>query len=188
MTAPAAPKRPGNRPGPAVQERPVAKKTAAAPATKPAPKAEAAEQTSTKKGPSAKGLSCLCGCGQPTKTDAAKFIPGHDAKLKSVLLKVERGELPKSEVPEIAKPFLQRSPLSKAWHFPTESGNTPDEERYGKTYAERKEEIDAEKEEKKARNAERLAKLKADKTKAAKKAPKQAEADDEDEVPEEEEE
>jgi hypothetical protein len=191
MTAPAAPKRPGNRPGPAVQDRPVAKKAAPeAPAKKAAPaENNEVQKTSTaNKGPSAKGLSCLCGCGQPTKTDAAKFIPGHDARLKSLLLKIERQEdgKKKSDVPEIAKPFLQKSKMSGAWSFPTESGNTPDEDRFGKTFADRKEDIAAEKAAKKAKNDERLAKLKAGKKTAAKKTSDEDEPEGDE--PEEEEE
>jgi hypothetical protein len=51
-------------------------------------------------------LPCLCGCGQPTKTPRARFLPGHDAKLKSILLKVERDIEPDSTIPDVARPFL----------------------------------------------------------------------------------
>ena len=34
--------------------------------------------------------SCECGCGEKT---GGFFVPGHDAKFKSTLLKIERGEL-----------------------------------------------------------------------------------------------
>ncbi|MBI2761809.1 MAG: hypothetical protein HYX51_10335 [Chloroflexi bacterium] len=33
---------------------------------------------------------CLCGCGIATKRRRARFVPGHDAKLKSMLLSVEK--------------------------------------------------------------------------------------------------
>lgn len=141
---------------------------------------EAVEQVKEAKGPSAKGLPCLCGCGQPTRTEKAKFIPGHDAKLKGVLLKVERGELPKSAVPDVAKPFLARSTMSKAWMFPHESGLTSDEQKYGKPFSERKEEVEAERKRKEAAKKEKLAALKANKKGSKKvKAVKPVEADEE---------
>jgi hypothetical protein len=48
---------------------------------------------------------CLCGCGQVVMS-GRNFLPGHDAKLKSVLLKVEKGELDESAIPEQAKATL----------------------------------------------------------------------------------
>lgn len=48
---------------------------------------------------------CLCGCGRVVMS-GRNFLPGHDAKLKSVLLKVERGELDESAIPEQAKAIL----------------------------------------------------------------------------------
>lgn len=149
---------------------------------------EAAEATAVAepkaKKKSAKGLPCLCGCGQPTITDSARFIPGHDAKLKGLLLKVERGELKKSAIPEVAKPFLQKSAMSGAYSLPTESGNTPDEDKYGVPFAERKEQFEAEKA---AKAADKKAKLKKLQKKSAKKAKAAAAAvaDDEDEDEEE---
>lgn len=177
-------------------EKPVtrvaAKPTPAPAKSAPVKAATPAKATEEKKdkGPSAKGLPCLCGCGQPTVTDSAKFIPGHDAKLKGLLLKVERGEVKKSEIPEVAKPFLQRSSMSGAWSFPTESGNTPDEDKYGKTWADRKDEVEAEKAGKAAAKAAKLADLKAKKKtpKAVKSATKAAPVEDEEEEAEEEEE
>jgi hypothetical protein len=146
--------------------------------------AEATPTASNKKskGPTAKGLPCLCGCGQPTLTENAKFIPGHDAKLKSLLLRVERGEAKKSEIPEVAKAFLQKSKMSGAWSFPTESGNTPDEDKHGKPYSERKEEVEAEKARKAEEKKAKLAALKQKNAKSAKaKSKVTAPADDEDE-------
>lgn len=166
---------------------PVAKKRPTAPApTKSAKSAPAEAPEKASKGPSAKGLNCLCGCGQPTVTDSARFIPGHDAKLKALLQRVERGEEPKSAIPEEAKPFLQRSTMSKAWMFPHESGITPDERKHGKPYAEVKDEIEAQKAEKAAAKKERLAALKNKKTKSAKKARKVVEEEQEDDEDEEE--
>jgi hypothetical protein len=183
MTAPAI-KRPVAK-GPAAP--PVAKK-----ATAPAKAATPAKAAPAKKDDgklSAKGLSCLCGCGQATLTDSARFIPGHDAKLKSVLLKVERGELTEPSIPKIARPFLQKSKMSGAWSFPTESGNTPDEDKFGKTWEDRKDEVEAAKAEKKAKPQAKLAELKAKKAKGkAKPKAKPVEVEDEEEEDEEEEE
>lgn len=39
---------------------------------------------------SARGLACLCGCGNPTQTDDARFISGHDAQFRSRVLKGEQ--------------------------------------------------------------------------------------------------
>lgn len=40
---------------------------------------------------------CLCGCGRMTN---ATFFPGDDAKLKSLILKIERGDEPMDKIPE----------------------------------------------------------------------------------------
>lgn len=37
----------------------------------------------------AKGMTCLCGCGEETVTPNAKFISGHDSKLRKFLLSPE---------------------------------------------------------------------------------------------------
>lgn len=37
--------------------------------------------------PTARGLPCLCGCGSPTVTDEARFVSGHDAKLRRDVLR-----------------------------------------------------------------------------------------------------
>lgn len=52
------------------------------------------------------GLNCLCGCGKPTKNDKAMFIPSHDMKLKSKILKVYKEVEPASIIPDIAIPLL----------------------------------------------------------------------------------
>jgi hypothetical protein len=43
---------------------------------------------------------CLCGCGGTPKVGSA-FIQGHDAKAKSILTKVAKGELTDSDIPTI---------------------------------------------------------------------------------------
>lgn len=49
---------------------------------------------------------CLCGCGTET---TGKFAPGHDARVKGLLLKVERGLEPKSAIPESLAPYVRFS-------------------------------------------------------------------------------
>src|SRR5687768_8869959 len=39
---------------------------------------------------SARGLPCLCGCGNPTVTSEARFLSGHDAQFRSRVLKEEQ--------------------------------------------------------------------------------------------------
>jgi hypothetical protein len=51
--------------------------------------------------PSARGLTCLCGCDQPTHTDEAWFLSGHDAILRREVLR--KGE----PLPEIVRPFYE---------------------------------------------------------------------------------
>lgn len=46
----------------------------------------AREHKSTRRQP----RECMCGCGETTK--GGKFLPGHDAKLKSQLLTVSRSD------------------------------------------------------------------------------------------------
>jgi len=47
---------------------------------------------------------CVCGCGIET---LSVFAPGHDARVKGLLLKVERGELSRDAVPESLAPFVK---------------------------------------------------------------------------------
>jgi hypothetical protein len=54
-------------------------------------------------GPSAKGIPCLCGCGAATTTDAARFLSGHDAKLRKAVLAAAGSW---DAVPVIARPFF----------------------------------------------------------------------------------
>lgn len=74
-------------------------------------KAAAAKQTSgastpapakEKKAP--KPLNdCLDGCGAKVK---GRFAMGHDAKLKSLILKIERGDEARDTIPEVAQPYV----------------------------------------------------------------------------------
>lgn len=68
-------------------------------AAKPIP---GATRTVKEKKP-AKLRACLDGCGTMV---AGNFKMGHDAKLKSLILKVERGEALQSDIPEIAQDLL----------------------------------------------------------------------------------
>jgi hypothetical protein len=42
---------------------------------------------------------CGCGCGNQTKSHRAVFLPGHDGRLASMVLKLERGEIDEHDVP-----------------------------------------------------------------------------------------
>lgn len=56
---------------------------------------------------SSKMLTCLCGCGEETATPGARFLTGHDARLKGRLIRMyEERPLDEDEIPEIALPFL----------------------------------------------------------------------------------
>lgn len=48
--------------------------------------------------------TCLCGCNSEC---GGTFAPGHDARVKGMLYKVERGELPYADLPEILKPHVK---------------------------------------------------------------------------------
>lgn len=43
---------------------------------------------------------CFCGCGSRTSSKNIRFRQGHDAKLKSILNRVKRNELPAMELPK----------------------------------------------------------------------------------------
>lgn len=47
---------------------------------------------------------CLCGCGLET---SGKFRPGHDARVKGMLLKVERGDEAVTSLPESLRPYVK---------------------------------------------------------------------------------
>lgn len=98
---------------------PVAKVKAAAPPTEPAngkvaapisankvandqrkASLEAKEESTTKEPKPVKTKAvgpCKCGCGGET---TANFVQGHDARFKSWLLKIERGEMTKDQLPD----------------------------------------------------------------------------------------
>lgn len=87
--------------------------------TKTAP-AKAARAT---KAPAAeKEVGTCLFTGQPTSSKRSRFLPGHDAKLKSVLLKVARGEAAMSAVPRPALKVLQTGEPLVGFKL-TEAGN-----------------------------------------------------------------
>jgi len=47
---------------------------------------------------------CRCGCGEETQH---WFAPGHDAKAKSMLLKVKRGQMTLAEISPMLIDFVQ---------------------------------------------------------------------------------
>lgn len=54
--------------------------------------------------PTARGLTCLCGCGAPTHRDDAWFLSGHDARLrKNVIF----NKLDLTGLPGIVVPFFK---------------------------------------------------------------------------------
>lgn len=53
--------------------------------------------------PMRKTHDCLCGCGQET---LSLFSPGHDARVKGIILKVERGDLDRNAIPDLCQPFV----------------------------------------------------------------------------------
>lgn len=54
---------------------------------------------------------CGCGCGEMVRTKRASFLPGHDSKLHSKLLKVAKGDAKATEIPDVARTFLQNKSL-----------------------------------------------------------------------------
>lgn len=57
---------------------------------------------------SSKGMSCLCGCGEDTATDGARFRTGHDARLKGVLGRIAAGNKRDGDsIPNEVRPFLK---------------------------------------------------------------------------------
>lgn len=88
------------------------KRTKTAPAKAARTKAPAAE----------KEVGTCLFTGQPTSSKRSRFLPGHDAKLKSVLLKVARGEAAMSAVPRPALKVLQTGEPLVGFKL-TEAGN-----------------------------------------------------------------
>lgn len=57
---------------------------------------------------SSKGMTCLCGCGEETATDGARFRTGHDARLKGIFGRILAGNKRDGDViPPEVRPFLQ---------------------------------------------------------------------------------
>ncbi len=69
--------------------------------------AKSAEKTPREKKPHANAqfTLCLCGCGG-SNSEKAKFIQGHDAKLKGMLIKIEKGKMVEADLPDISRAFL----------------------------------------------------------------------------------
>ena len=74
------------------------------------PKAAPVEDGRLKSGRlSAKGMRCLCGCGENTATDGARFRTGHDARLKGVIGRLAAGNPREGDaIPVEARPFLAK--------------------------------------------------------------------------------
>lgn len=77
-------------------------KKAAKKATGKAAPAKAAKAPREKKEPEL--YPCLDGCGQMVK---GNFAMGHDAKLKSIILRVEKGELTQANIPKVSAGLIK---------------------------------------------------------------------------------
>jgi hypothetical protein len=75
------------------------------PASTKADKAEKAKKPIKKVEP----RPCLCGCGFAAKS---RFLPGHDARLHSTVLRIHRGKARKDERPEAeaTREYLKTAP------------------------------------------------------------------------------
>jgi hypothetical protein len=110
-------------PGPSKAEKLKAQQAAA----KAGAKAKGA--TAVKIAPKAKKMvtlgPCLDGCGANV---AAKFAPGHDAKLKSLILKIERGDEPMqavAEMPAAAYLKFKKGPVMPSERWQDEGADVP---------------------------------------------------------------
>ena len=74
------------------------------PLNREARKASKAKVVKAKKGPKPPN-ACECGCGGDTKR---RFVPGHDAKLHSMVLKVEKGKAKVGDFPEMHRAAIRR--------------------------------------------------------------------------------
>jgi len=68
------------------------------------------------KAPKVPKNQCLCGCGTLVHNN---FAPGHDAKVKAILLKVSRGLLPFEAIPQLLLPHLKD--FAQRWGLPTDA-------------------------------------------------------------------
>lgn len=50
--------------------------------------------------------TCLCGCGLTPSTPGARFVTGHDSKLRSMAVQVEEGELKPTDIPKRGREYL----------------------------------------------------------------------------------
>lgn len=50
-------------------------------------------------------IQCLCGCGKGTHK-GRRFVQGHDAKFKSTLIKIEKGQMTQDQMPAGAAMYL----------------------------------------------------------------------------------
>lgn len=73
----------------------------------PKPKAE---RTITEKTYGSK--ECICGCGRPT---GSTFAPGHDASMKSLLKKVQKGEIALDQVPVLVVDYVRSNEKWNGW-------------------------------------------------------------------------
>ena len=53
--------------------------------------------------------NCLCGCGSPSKS---RFLPGHDARLHGLVLRIFRGKASQDELPATpaTREYLKTAP------------------------------------------------------------------------------
>jgi hypothetical protein len=90
----------------AEEKREVAERQKAAAKAKAAKAAKAGPPPPKPEPKLAKTHDCLCGCAKETQ---ALFSPGHDARVKGLLLKIERGELPVDVLPPTVAAFCKFS-------------------------------------------------------------------------------
>jgi hypothetical protein len=94
-------------PAPIVTTRPV-DQPKATPAKEPKPKKEKTETEKQYSG----SKSCICGCGTPTQST---FAPGHDARMKSLLKKVQSGAATLGDVPELVIDYVRTNEKWNGW-------------------------------------------------------------------------
>lgn len=56
--------------------------------------------------------TCLCGCGNNTR---GTFFPGHDAKVKSLLVKFGKGEVSRDKLPEAVVEYVKTNEKWRVW-------------------------------------------------------------------------
>lgn len=95
---------PAPTPTPAAPKQTPAERAAARLAARDALRAKGEVARNAAGRPDARGLPCLCGCGDPTHRDDAWFRSGHDARLRKAVI---FGSLGLSGVPEIVRPFFR---------------------------------------------------------------------------------